>query len=210
MNSLNPSLQLPPIGLGTWMLKPQKAEHSVFEGLKMGYRFVDTAQTYGNETAVGQGLSRAFETLSLPRKDVIVATKINPIHLHPRIVYKSAIKSLKKLGIETIDILYVHWPAFKLGYSHNKTLKIFDKLIEDGVIQHIGLSNFTVPMLEDAQKSCQNPIFAHQVEHHPYLPQANMLSYLTEHQIHMISYSPLARGEIMKDSVLQSIGEQHH
>ncbi len=87
---------------------------------------------------------------------------------------------------------------------------MFNKLIDDGFIKHLGLSNFTISMLEDAQQACDVPIFAHQVEHHPYLPQANMLSYLKEQQIQMISYSPLARGNIIKDSVLQSIGEQHH
>ena len=152
MNSPTP-LHLPPIGLGTWMLKPRNAEYSVFEGLKMGYTFVDTAQAYENEAAVGQGLSRAFETLSLSRKDVIIATKIRPMRLHHRLVYRSALKSRKKLGIDTIDILYVHYPAFKLGYSHTKTLKIFDKLIDEGIINHIGLSNFTISMLKDAQEA---------------------------------------------------------
>lgn len=199
------SENLPKIGLGTWQLKPKQAINSVQEAIKIGYRLIDTAQMYGNEEEVGKAINLALETLNLNRKDIFLATKLSPMKLKPKKVRKSALKSLKKLQSEYIDLLYVHWPAFKLGYSHEGTLKILSELQDEGIIHHIGISNFTIPMVSDAQKQCDKPIFANQIEAHPYLPQTQMLKYLAETNVHFVAYSPLARGHIFEDETITSI-----
>ncbi|MBY9000663.1 MAG: aldo/keto reductase, partial [Candidatus Heimdallarchaeota archaeon] len=202
-------LNLPKIGLGTWMLKPKAAKYSTIEGIKIGYTFVDTAQAYGNEKGVGEGLQEALETGLIKRENLVVATKVHPIKLRPKIAKKSALKSLKDLKLDFIDLLYVHYPAFMLGYSHKKTLRVFSELVDEGVINHIGVSNFTIKMMEDAISTCDKPISANQIEHHPYLQQLELQEYLNRNNIAVISYSPLGRGDVLNNPVIKQIAESN-
>ena len=141
-------LKLPKIGLGTWMLKKSAAKFSTVEGIKLGYRHVDTAQAYGNEQFVGEGLKEIFDNGIVKRSEISVATKLHPLKLRPRAVLKSTDVSLEKLKLDVIDILYVHYPAFPLGYSHKKTLGAISKLIDEGKVRQIGVSNFTPNMID--------------------------------------------------------------
>ncbi len=151
---------LPNIGLGTWMLKPKEASFSTLEGIKIGYRFIDTAQAYRNEKGVGEGIAEAINSGIVKRKNLFVATKVFPLSLRPKAARRAIYKSQKHLKLDYIDLMYVHYPAFVLGYSHKKTLGVFSELVDEGVINHIGVSNFTIKMMEDAIKSCDKPIFA--------------------------------------------------
>lgn len=197
------------IGLGTWMLKRNDAEFSTLEGIKIGYRHIDTAQAYGNEQYIGKGLQEAFESGLVKREELSIATKIHPIKLRPKTVLKSTEVSLKKLGLDYVDILYVHYPAFKLGYSHKKTLGAISKLVDEGKVKNIGVSNFTIKMIDDALKMCDKPIFAFQVEHHPYLKQEELIEHLHKKDIHVVSYSPLGRGDVLKDPVILEIAKDN-
>jgi diketogulonate reductase-like aldo/keto reductase len=105
--------------------------------------------------------------------------------------------------------MYVHYPAFVLGYSHKKTLGVFSELVDEGVINHIGVSNFTIKMMEDAIESISKPIFANQIEHHPYLQQLEMQKYLEINKIALISYSPLGRGDALSDNIIKQIAESN-
>jgi diketogulonate reductase-like aldo/keto reductase len=203
-------LVLPKLGLGTWTLKPKNAKFSTIEGIKIGYRFIDTAQAYGNEAAIGEGLQEVIESGLVKRDEIILATKIHPLNSRPKLAYKSTISSLKKLKTDYIDILYVHWPAFVLGYSHEKTMKAFSQLIDEGKVRYIGVSNYTQQMIEDVEKVCDKPIFANQIEHHPYLQQNTMVKYLKEKDIHLISYSPLGRGKALDDPTLNEIANRNN
>ncbi|MBY9000671.1 MAG: aldo/keto reductase [Candidatus Heimdallarchaeota archaeon] len=202
-------IKLPNIGLGTWMLKPKDATFSTIEAIKMGYRFVDTAQAYRNEAGVGIGLQEAFKSGLLEREDLIVATKFFPMFQRPSTVKKTALRSLKRLQLDYVDIFYVHYPAFALGYSHKKTLNAISELVDEGKVKHIGISNFTVQLTKDAQEACKKPIFANQVEHHPYLQQKDLLKYLKEQSINFISYSPLGRGHVLKDEIVKEIAARN-
>ncbi len=202
-------MKLPKIGLGTWKLKIKEAKFSTIEAMKIGYRFIDTAQSYGNESGVGEGLQEIFESGIIKRKDTIVATKVHPLKVRPKLTLKSAIKSLKKLKLDYIDILYVHYPAYVLGYSHKKTLRAFSQLVDEGKIKNIGVSNFTPQMIEEAQEACDKPIFAIQIEHHPYLQQKPMQQFLREEKINLISYSPLGRGKVLNNAIIKEIAERN-
>ncbi|MFW9852471.1 MAG: aldo/keto reductase [Candidatus Thorarchaeota archaeon] len=204
------SLKLPIIGLGTWKLKPAAAKYSTIEALKLGYRFIDTAQAYRNEKGVGQGLQEIFNSGILKRKDLIVATKLHPLSLRPRSVFKSTTKSLKKLKLDYVDILYVHYPAFVLGYSHKKTLNAISQLIDEGKVLHLGVSNFTTNMVDEALEVCDKPIYVNQIELHPYLKQKQLLEHHKKKGVHVVSYSPLARGYALDDSVIEKIAKKNN
>jgi len=201
--------QLPNIGLGTWMLKKTAAKFSTIEGIKLGYRHIDTAQSYGNERFVGEGLQEILDTGIAKRKDLIVATKLHPLSLRPRSVIRSTSKSLEKLKLDYVDILYVHYPAFALGYSHKKTLGAISKLVDEGKVKHIGVSNFTPRMVEEAQEACDKSIYGNQVEHHPYLHQKQLLEHHKQKGVQVISYSPLGRGYALRDKVIIEIATKN-
>ncbi|MHA1551303.1 MAG: aldo/keto reductase [Candidatus Heimdallarchaeaceae archaeon] len=202
-------LILPNIGLGTWMLKPKAAKYSTVEGIKMGYRFIDTAQAYMNEKAVGEGIAEAINSGMIKREELIVATKVFPLNVRPKAAKRAIYKSQKKLKLDYIDLMYVHYPAFVLGYSHKKTLGVFSELVDEGVINHIGVSNFTIKMMNDAIESCDKPIFANQIEHHPYLQQKELMEFLKQKGIALISYSPLGRGKVLDNPLIKNIAEKN-
>jgi len=156
-----PPLELP-LGLGTSRLDdPAECRATVAAALEAGYRHVDTAQMYDNETAVGEGIA----TADVDRDDVVVATKIHPDNLAPADVRETARKSLDRLGLDRVDLLYVHWPTG--AYDPDATLPAFDALREAGLTDHVGVSNFTPDLLREAAEILDAPIAAHQVECHP-------------------------------------------
>ncbi len=202
-------MKLPKIGLGTWVLKPHEARYSTIQAIKLGYRFVDTAQAYRNEKGVGDGLQEVFETGIVKREEVIVATKVFPLSVRPKAAVKSTYKSLKRLQLDYVDIMYIHYPAFVLGYSHKKTLGALGKLVDEGKIRHIGVSNFTPNQIKDALEVIDKPIYANQIEHHPYLKQQSVLKFHKDKNIIQVSYSPLGRGKVLKDPVITEVAKKN-
>jgi len=199
-----PELKLPRIGFGTWKLKPKDCVKSVLKAIEIGYRHIDTAQMYRNEHAVGEAISQ--ETID--RKELIIATKLAIWRLRPGSVLSSTKKSLQRLKLEYVDILYVHWPA-PIFYRPKKTLKAMSQLVDEGKVKYIAVSNFTPKLLDEALAVCEKPIVANQVEHHPWLQQREMREYLQQHDMYLIAYSPLARGNVKKIPELKQIAENH-
>ncbi|MCE7742921.1 MAG: aldo/keto reductase [Candidatus Heimdallarchaeota archaeon] len=202
-------MELPKIGLGTWMLKPKEATYSVIEAIKMGYRFIDTAQAYMNEQGVGEGLREVLDTGIVKREEIFIATKVHPIRVRPKNAYKSTLKSAIKLKLDYIDLIQIHWPAFALGYSHEKTLGELSKLVDEGIVKHIGISNFTSKQTKEAAEACDKPLFSNQVEHHPYLQQKELLEMMKKSGLHFISYSPLGRGKALGDAIISEIAKKN-
>jgi len=195
---------VPPIGLGTYK-QSNRAEcvDSVGTALDVGYCHVDTAQYYDNERFVGEGLAAADADSS----DVFVATKLWHDQLAPETVSEAARESRDRLGVPSIDLLYVHWPAGE--YSPEETLGAFDELRADGVIEHVGVSNFTPELLNEARAVADSPIVANQVEMHPLLQQRELHEYAVEHDLTLVAYSPLARGTVTEVPELVEIGAKH-
>ena len=138
------SIELPKIGLGTWELKAEKCKTAVLNAIKAGYRLIDTAQTYGNEQYVGAAIAES----NFPRDELFIATKLFPMNNSPNNAIKSFNTSLKKLRLECVDLLYVHWPAF--AYKAGPTLNAISILIDEGKVRNIGISNFTPQLVEEA------------------------------------------------------------
>jgi len=197
-------LDLHRLGLGTWQnTDPERCAESVRTALELGYRSIDTAQAYGNEDAVGRGIAAA----DVPREEVFLATKVDTANLAHDDVLATAEESLERLGVDYIDLLYVHWPTE--AYDPEGTLSAFQQLYDDGTIRHVGVSNFEPEHLDEAREVLDAPIAANQVEMHPYLQQAEIREYAAEHGHHVVAYSPLARTEVLDDPVLQDIAEKH-
>jgi 2,5-diketo-D-gluconate reductase B len=192
------------LGLGTWENDvPAECTESVTTALEMGYRHIDAAQAYGNEDAVGEGIAQA----SVDREEIFLATKVDTGNLSYDDVHETARQSLEDLGTDYVDLLYVHWPVD--AYDPEGTLAAFQELYDDGLIERVGVSNFEPRHLDEAREILETPIYANQVELHPYLQQAELREYAAEHDHHVVAYSPLARGTVLEDDVLADIAEKH-
>jgi len=197
---------LPEIGLGTWQNEdPDQCAESVATALEMGYRHIDAAEIYGNEEAVGEGLARA----DVDREEVFLATKVHgeSTSLSYDGVIETAHNSLDRLGVESVDLLYVHWPTG--DYDPGETLSAFEELREAGVTERIGVSNFEPSTVERALDVLDAPLFANQVEMHPLLQQEALLAHADEHDYHLVAYSPLSRGDVFDVPELTEIAEKH-
>jgi 2,5-diketo-D-gluconate reductase B len=196
---------VPSLGLGTsGNDDPEQCAESVRIALETGYRHVDTAQMYENETAVGRGIDRA----DVGREDIFVATKIHPANLEYSDVIKTAEESLSRLGLDHIDLLYVHWPL--QTYDPEQTLTAFDELHEQKMIRHIGVSNFTPDLLREADALLDAPILVNQVEIHPLLPpRKSLVRACTEMGIDLIAYAPFCRLAALDVPEVNTVAERN-
>ncbi|WP_368279413.1 aldo/keto reductase [Halorussus ruber] len=195
---------MPRLGLGTWEnTDAGTCADSVRQALEMGYRHIDTAQAYDNEEYVGEGIADA----DVDREEVFLATKIWTSNLSYDDVIHTAKESLDKLGVDYVDLLYVHWPANE--YDPEDTLPAFDQLYDDGLIENVGVSNFEPRHLDEAQEILDAPVFANQIECHPMLPQNELVEYGQENDINTVAYSPLARGKVFDVPEIQEVAEKH-
>lgn len=197
-------LQLPSVGLGTMGID----DPAVIEtALELGYRHLDTAQIYENEGVVGEGLARALESNAVDRDDVTVATKVWADSLAPEDVRRTTLESLERLGLETVDLLYVHRPIDT--YDPETTLPAFDDLVADGFVRHVGVSNFTVDELERAGEILNAPIAAHQVEYHPLFQSEHLLEHAREHGYPLVGYAPLSGGRVRDVEAVAEVAAKH-
>lgn len=194
---------IPAIGLGTWQLRGEECSEAVRWAIEAGYRHLDTAAMYGNEEAVGAGLKSS----GLPRDDVFVTTKVWWEDLRPGDLERSAEASLKRLGLDAVDLLLIHWPnaAIPLGDS----LRSLGGVKRRGLARHIGVSNFTVALLEQAVAASDEPLVANQCEHHPLIDQSAVRAACRRHGLAFTSYCPLGKSEVLKEPVIQAVAERH-
>ncbi len=194
--------KLPLVGLGTWQLSGRDCTRVVQQAIKIGYRSIDTAQMYGNEAAVGEGV-RA----SGLRSEVMVTTKVQPERLAPHDLERSVKESLVRLRLDVIDLLLIHWPNPRVPLA--ETLGAMANLKHDGFVKQIGVSNFTVALIEQAVKATTEPLICNQIECHPYLNQDKVIAATRKAGMAVVAYSPIARGSAKGDAVLERIGKVH-
>jgi 2,5-diketo-D-gluconate reductase B len=195
---------MPMLGLGTWKLTDEDAApETVATALEMGYRHVDTARRYGNEHIVGEGIASS----AVDREAIFLATKVWKSELGYEDAIESANEAIDALGVDSVDLLYVHWPAE--AYDPEETFQAFDQLVDDGLTDRIGVSNFAPEQLAEATDYAENDIFAHQFECHPLFQQETLRAATEEHDINPVAYSPLARGEVFDNEVMTEIAGRH-
>ncbi|MFC5279316.1 aldo/keto reductase [Halorubrum rubrum] len=191
---------LPPVGLGTMGIDDPDA---VATALAVGYRHLDTARIYGNEAVVGEGL----EASDVDRADVTVATKLWIDALAGDDVGPTARESADLLGVDRIDLLYVHRP--RGAYDPETTLPAMDRLVDAGVVGAVGVSNFEIDDLERAREVLDAPIAVHQTELHPLYHRPELLDHAREHGYPVVAYSPLAGGRVGEVDAVREVAERH-
>lgn len=195
--------KIPAIGLGTWELRGRICARVVEQALRLGYRHLDTAQVYENEREVGDGLRAS----GVRRDEVFITTKIWTSHFAPHDLERSTKESLNKLRLAEVDLLLLHWPNPRVPLS--ETLGALAHVRKIGLTRHIGISNFTVALIEEAAEKCPAPLVCNQVEYHPYLNQTNVREACARHGMALVAYSPIAKGKVRKDELLGRIGKAH-
>ena len=175
----------------------------VDQALRLGYRHVDTAEMYGNESEVGEGLRAS----GVKRSEVFVTTKVWPANFAPRDLEKSAKQSLAKLRLSEVDLLLLHWPNPNIPLAD--TLGALCKVKQAGLARHIGVSNFTVALINEAVRLSSEPLVCDQIEVHPFLDQSKVIAACRAHGMAVVAYSPIARGGAKNDKVLDRIGKLH-
>ena len=194
--------KMPAIGFGTMEL-PQRPAELVAYAIKCGYRLIDTARKYGTEERVGEGIRAS----GIARDELWVTTKVTELDAREADFLRSAETSLKALGLDHVDLLLVHWPQPKVPFA--ETLGALAKAKRSGLTRHIGVSNFTLAMLEEAVHVCPEPLITNQIEYHAYLPQDRMIAALRRHGMILTAYCPVARGKLLDDATVGEIAKTH-
>jgi diketogulonate reductase-like aldo/keto reductase len=192
---------VPKLGYGTWLVEGEEAYEGVLDALELGYRHVDTARAYGNERWVGQALTDS----GVPRDEIWLTTKVWYEHAEPDLLTRVFHEQLADLQVDRVDLLLLHWPAAEVPLR--QTLGAMEALREQGLVGHVGVSNFPSALLREALSLV--PIFCDQVEYHPYLPQGPVMHECLEHDLLLTAYSPFAHGHAHDDSTLAEIGARH-
>jgi 2,5-diketo-D-gluconate reductase B len=202
----NPA-HIPAIGLGTMTLKEQVCIDAVKSALKLGYRHLDTAERYGNEEWVGEGLHRGLAETGLKREEVFVTTKVYWDKLAPGDFERSVEESLQKLKLPWVDLLLIHWNNPKVPFSDS--VGSLCKAKKNGQAKHVGVANFTTAMLEEVVKLSPEPLVCNQIEVHPFLDQTKVLEACNKYGMAVVAYCPIARGKVPGNEVLERIGRAH-
>ena len=193
--------RIPSLGFGTWQLEGDACQEAVRHALELGYRHIDTARMYGNERAVG----RAIRDSAVPREQLFVVTKLWTDELKADAVAKAVPDSLRRLGLDHVDLLLIHWPSTKVPLA--ETLDAMTQQQAKGRTRYLGVSNFPPSLLKEALDLAD--IVCNQVEYHPYLAQDELLTMARDRDLFVAAYSPLARGRVHRDMTLRQIADRH-
>jgi 2,5-diketo-D-gluconate reductase B len=194
---------IPIIGLGTWDLRGKVCARTVAQALRLGYRHIDTAQIYDNERDVGEGVRAS----GIPRDQLFVTTKIWWTHLSAGDLERSTAECLARLRFQYVDLLLIHWPNASVPLA--ETLTALGRVKREGLAKHVGVSNFTVKLIEEAAAYSGEPLVTNQIELHPYIDQRKVMEACRRHGISVTAYSPIARGKAQADGLLARIGKTH-
>lgn len=194
--------KMPSLGFGTWMLQGDECVDATRMALDVGYRHIDTAQFYENEGEIGQAVSDS----GVDRDDLFITTKVIPSYFHDKGGMESVEESLKRLKMDYVDLLLIHWPS---DIAVPEMISQMLEIKNQGKTKLVGVSNFNVKQMEEAVKAGGKDIVCNQVEYHPYLAQGPVLDYARQHNITVTAYCPLARQRLLEEASLKEIGLKH-
>jgi diketogulonate reductase-like aldo/keto reductase len=198
---------MPVVGYGTMAFpEPERAPELVAHAIRSGYRHIDTARKYGGERSeqwVGEGIRAA----GVPRDELWITTKVTEDDATAGDFARSVETSLAMLGVDHVDLLLIHWPQPRVPLE--ETLGALAKAKRDGLTRHIGVSNFTVALLDEAAAKSPEPLVANQIEYHAYLRQDKVLAACRRHGLIVTCHVPLARGRLLDDPVIGDIASTH-
>lgn len=195
---------MPVVGYGTMLFpEPERAVELITYALEHGYRHIDTARKYGSEQWVGDALRAS----GVPRSEVWVTTKVTEENARADDFARSVETSLATLGLDYVDLLLIHWPQPSVPLG--ETVGALAKAKREGLTRNIGVSNFTVGLLDEAVAKCPEPIIANQIEYHAYLRQDKLLAACARHDVIVTCYAPIARGRVLDDPVIDEVALSH-
>ena len=204
-HTLNDGTTIPAIGLGTWPMDDAEAERAVTTALHAGYRLIDTAANYRNETGVGRAVAGA----GVPREEIVVTTKLPGRHHGYEETLASFEESRARLGLDHVDLYLIHWPLPRVG-KYVDSWKAMVKLREDGLVRSIGVSNFTPAHIERLEKETGVLPSVNQVELHPFFPQEELRAHHADKGVLVESWSPLGRGsQLLDDLAVAAVADAH-
>lgn len=201
--SLLNGIDIPKIGFGTYKLKDENETIDTIKyALKVGYRFIDTASFYENEEWIG----KAIKESKIKREDIFLATKVwNDSHGYDKAI-DSFEKSMKKLDIDYLDLLLIHWPT-KLN---KETWRAFESLYELGKVRAIGVCNFKIGHLEELRKTAKIMPMVNQIEVHPCFSQKEIVNYCNNYKIQVIGWSPIMKGQLLEVPLMIDLAEKYN
>jgi diketogulonate reductase-like aldo/keto reductase len=195
---------IPAVGYGTMLFpEPERAVELILHALKCGYRHIDTARKYATEQWVGEGIRAS----GVPRDELWVTTKVTEENAKADDFARSVDTSLETMGLDYVDLLLIHWPQPNVPLED--TLGALAKAKRDGLARHIGVSNFTIPLLEKAVAKCPEPLITNQIEYHTYIQQDRLIAACRKHGLLITCHAPLARGAMLDDPVIVEIAAGH-
>ncbi|TMV45414.1 aldo/keto reductase [Paenibacillus mesophilus] len=205
--ALHNGVQMPWLGLGVFKVEEgSELVEAIKSAVKHGYRSIDTAAIYGNESSVGQGIREALAGHNLSREDLFVTSKVWNADLG----YESALAayetSLSKLGLDYLDLYLIHWPV---AGKYKEAWRALEALYKAGRVKAIGVSNFQIHHLEDLMNDAEIKPMINQVEFHPFLTQKELLRYTKQQGIQLEAWSPLMQGQLLDNPVLKEIAVKH-
>lgn len=199
-------MTIPVIGVGTFRLKDDVVIASVKNALDVGYRAIDTAQIYENEAAVGQAIAES----GISRDELYITTKIWIENLSKDKLIPSLKKSLSDLQTDYVDLTLVHWPSPNDAVSVEEFMQALLEAKKQGLTREIGISNFTIPLMEKAIAAVGvENIATNQIELSPYLQNKKVVEWAKQHNIHITSYMTLAYGKALNDETIVRIAQKH-
>ena len=197
---------VPQFGVGTFRLSGQTVIDSVKTALEVGYRAGDTAQIYANEAEVGQAIAES----QVNRNELFITTKIWTDHYAPDKLIPSLKESLHQLRTDAVNLTLIHWPAPRLGVQIPELMQTLLEAKQQGLTEHIGVSNFNIELIQQAIDTIGlEHIATNQIELSPYLQNQRLVNFLQSQKIDVTSYMTLAYGKVLNDPVLQGIATQH-
>ncbi|KGE13372.1 aldo/keto reductase [Sphingobacterium deserti] len=207
---LNDGFTIPLLGFGTYKATNEEGIAAVLHALALGYRLFDTAAKYGNEEQVGTAIRRS----NIPREEIIITTKLWRENLGYQETRQAFQLSLEKLGMDYIDIYLIHWPANAKNYpnwqqANADAWRAMEELQSEGKIKSIGVSNFWPEHLEALLETARVVPALNQIEFHPGYWQQEVVSYCQRKGISVESWSPLARGKVFGNPLLESLAERY-
>ncbi|MFE8970073.1 aldo/keto reductase [Streptomyces albogriseolus] len=204
-HTLDDGTTIPALGLGTWPMDDAEAERAVTSALHAGYRLIDTAANYRNETGVGRAVAGA----GVPREEIVVTTKLPGRHHGYEETLASFEESRARLGLEYVDLYLIHWPLPRVD-RYVDSWRAMVKLREDGLVRSIGVSNFTPAHIERLEKETGVLPSVNQVELHPFFPQEELRAYHADKGVLTESWSPLGRGSrLLDDLAVAAVADAH-
>ncbi|TVY02990.1 aldo/keto reductase [Cohnella terricola] len=205
--TLNNGVQMPWFGLGVFKVEEgSEVIDSVKNAIKNGYRSIDTAAIYKNEEGVGQAIAESIREYSVPREDLFITSKVWNADQGFQTTLDAFDLSLKKLGLDYLDLYLVHWPV---KGKYKETWKALEQIYKSGKVRAIGVSNFHVHHLEDILADAEVVPAVDQVELHPYLSQVGLRDFARSKGIQIEAWSPLGQGLVLKDPVIEALASKH-